>query len=295
MSGALRNPPVTAADRLGLTLFFAVVIHAIIFLGISFKPDLIHPPQDKHPPMEIILVHQRSKAAPDKAEFLAQANLEGGGNTEKKMRPSSPASLPLPREQAGRAQAVTRAASPARQRPPQDELMLTQQPAKRRHQIQKETPPHRPEPLTAAALVARSMEIASLSAEIDRSRKIYAQRLKHRYISSQAREYRDAAYLDAWRAKIERIGNLNYPEEAKRKKIAGSLILDVALNADGTIYKLSISHSSGKKILDDAALRIVRLAAPFAPFPEALRKDTDVLHITRTWQFLNDNTLQTNR
>jgi len=295
MNGALHTPPATAADRLGLTLFFAVVIHAILLLGISFKPDLISPPQDKHPPMEIVLVHQRSKTAPDTAELLAQANLEGGGNTEKKMRPSSPASLPLPREQVGRARTETRAASPARQHPPQDELLLSQQPAKHRHQIQQETPPHRPTPLTAAALVARSMEIASLSAEIDRSREVYAQRLKHRYISSQAREYRDAAYLDAWRAKIERIGNLNYPEEAKRKKISGSLVLDVALNADGTIYTLRISLSSGKKILDDAALRIVRLAAPFAPFPEALRKDTDVLHITRTWQFLNENRLQTGR
>ena len=152
-----------------------------------------------------------------------------------------------------------------------------------------EQPPTQPAELTAEELLRRSVEIANLSAEIDRSLQAYAERLRHRYISSRAREYRDAAYLDAWRAKVERIGNLNYPEEAKRRGISGSLILDVAINADGTVHSITVLRSSGKKILDDAAIRIVRLAAPFAPFPEELRKDTDVLHITRTWQFLDDN------
>jgi protein TonB len=91
--------------------------------------------------------------------------------------------------------------------------------------------------------------------------------------------------MDAWRAKVEAIGNLNYPEEAKRRHLTGNLLLDVALNPDGTVNGISLRRSSGHKTLDDAAIRIVELAAPFAPFPPEVRADIDVLHITRTWKF----------
>ncbi len=285
---ALQHAPVTSADRLGLTLFFAVVIHATLILGISFKPDFVKPPQEEHPPIEIILVHQRSEQAPEKAEYLAQANVEGGGNTREKVRPTSPASTPIPPEQPGHDTAVTPETAPP-PRPAKAAPSLTLEKAARKRPVEEQTEPARPAPLSAAELLRRSREIANLSAEIDRSLQSYAERLRHRYISSRARAYRDAAYLDAWRAKVERIGNLNYPEEAKRRGISGSLILDVGIKYDGTIHSITVLRSSGKKILDDAAVRIVRLAAPFAPFPEELRQDTDVLHITRTWQFLNDN------
>jgi protein TonB len=139
------------------------------------------------------------------------------------------------------------------------------------------------------------MEIATLSAEISQSMDAYAKRDKQRYISAQAKEYRDAAYLDAWRSKIERIGNLNYPEEAKRRGISGSLQLDVAINADGSLNSITLLRPSGSKILDDAAVRIVKLAAPFAQFPDELRSDTDVLHIIRNWEFLDSYRLDTSR
>jgi len=280
----------TSTDRLGMTLLIAVIVHAIVILGVSFKPELVHSTEDKHPPIEIVLVHQRSEKAPEKAELLAQANLEGGGNTDDKVRPTSPASTPIPPDRPGHSTEITMAASPPQQpQPPQDKI-LTQEQAQQQQPQQEFTPSLKKQPLTAAELIELSMEMANLSAEIDRDMQAYAQRTKHRYISSQAREYRDAAY-----AKIERIGNLNYPEEAKRKSVSGSLILDVAINANGTISNITVVRPSGEKILDDAAIRIVRLAAPFAPFPDELRKDTDILHITRTWQFLNNNRLDTGR
>ena len=294
MSTHILPPRTTSADRLGMTLLIAVIVHAVFILGVSFKPELVNSTENKHPPIEIVLVHQRSEKAPAKAELLAQANLEGGGNTDDKVRPTSPASTPIPPDRPGRSTEITMAASPPQQpQPPQDNI-LTQEQAQQALQ-QEFTPSLKKQPLTAAELIELSMEMANLSAEIDRDMQAYAQRTKHRYISSQAREYRDAAYLDAWRAKIERIGNLNYPEEAKRKSVSGSLILDVAINANGTISNITVVRPSGEKILDDAAIRIVRLAAPFAPFPDELRKDTDVLHITRTWQFLNNNRLDTGR
>jgi len=166
--------------------------------------------------------------------------------------------------------------------------MITAQDAQRQEASKRPVPEKQREP-EASELISRSMEIANLSAEIKHSMEDYAQRPRHHYISANTREFRDAAYLEAWRQKIERIGNLNYPEQAKRQHLSGNLILDVALNPDGSTQEITIRQSSGSKILDDAAIRIVRLAAPFAPFPEDMRKDIDVLHITRTWQFLSNN------
>jgi protein TonB len=94
---------------------------------------------------------------------------------------------------------------------------------------------------------------------------------------------------------VEKIGNLNYPEEAKRRKLYGNLLMHVAVRADGSVEKIRIRRSSGHKLLDDAAVRIVRMAAPFAPFPPEIREEVDVLDITRTWQFLDGNTLFSSR
>jgi protein TonB len=290
------DEPALPSDRLGLTLLFAAAVHAAIILGISFKPDLLqHSSAAKHPPLQITLVHQRSEQAPEHADLLAQANLEGGGTSQENLRPQSPAYVPLPQPQAGAGMAISLPAGPPPSSRTAQDTPLTARDST--YSIQKtETQPERPrQPMTAAELSARSMEIATLSAEISQSMESYAKRDKQRYISAQAKEYRDAAYLDAWRSKIERIGNLNYPEEAKRRGISGSLQLDVAINADGSLNSITLLRPSGSKILDDAAIRIVKLAAPFAQFPDDLRSDTDVLHIIRNWEFLDSYQLDTSR
>ena len=137
------------------------------------------------------------------------------------------------------------------------------------------------------------MRIASLSAELNHARAAYAQRPRRTFISATTQEYKYAAYMEAWRAKVERIGNLNYPEDARRNHLSGNLVLDVALNPDGKVRSVELRRSSGHKALDDAAVRIVQLASPYAPFPKEILQDTDILHITRTWQFLHDNRLAT--
>ena len=119
----------------------------------------------------------------------------------------------------------------------------------------------------------------------------YQKRPKRRFIGARAREYRFAAYVEAWRQKVEKIGNLNYPVEAKEQKIYGKLRMTVSIKADGSLEKLEINHSSGHAVLDEAAQRIVRLAAPFAPFPDNISKDTDILSITRTWTFTKQDSL----
>ena len=152
--------------------------------------------------------------------------------------------------------------------------------------VKKKKPPQkRP---SAASLLAISHEIASLNAKVERNLVAKAERPKRKFISASTQEYKYAAYMEAWRAKVERVGNLNYPEQARKRKLTGALVLAVALNPDGSINDIIVRRSSGHKVLDDSAIRIVRLAAPFSPFPDAILKETDILHITRTWQFLNN-------
>jgi protein TonB len=156
-------------------------------------------------------------------------------------------------------------------------------------QAQPETPPLTTQTLTAQTLVNRSLAMASLSAEIDRRLQAYAKRPKRKWITARTREHKYAAYMDAWRQKVERVGNLNYPDEARRANMSGNLLLDVALRPDGSIDEIILRRSSGEKILDDAAIRIVNLAAPFPRFPRAIAQETDILHVERTWQFVSGN------
>ena len=145
-----------------------------------------------------------------------------------------------------------------------------------------------PTPSTLA-LVTNTFKIASLSAEIRRKLQAKAERPRRKFVSASTKEYKYAAYMEAWRSKVERVGNLNYPDAARKQKLSGSLILDVSLNKDGSINQVIVQVSSGHKILDDAAIRIVELASPYEPFPIQIREETDILHITRTWQFINNN------
>jgi protein TonB len=149
-----------------------------------------------------------------------------------------------------------------------------------------------PPPISAAQILAsRGAEISRLTASIDQKRQAYASRARRKAISTATREYRYASYMEAWRRKVERIGNLNYPQEARREGLFGNLILHVAVRADGSLEGVRVIRSSGHQLLDEAAINIVELAAPFAPFPADIKAETDVLDITRTWQFQRNNRL----
>jgi len=142
-------------------------------------------------------------------------------------------------------------------------------------------------PISAAELVKRSMEIAAISNRIKQQLQQKAERPRRKYIHASTREYEYAAYMETWRAKVERVGNINYPEAVKRRSLSGSLILDVALRPSGAVDQIKVVKSSGYRLLDQAAIDIVQLAAPYAPFPKNIRRQVDILHITRTWQFLH--------
>ncbi len=296
MNSQTINPvSVTQSDRMSLTIFFALAIHAILILGISF--DLMDNSSDVITTMEVTLVHQRSIEAPEEADYLAQANQLGGGTQQEKSRPSSPFSNPLPTLEEGYAPNSRRAMSPppVKKAQKQTEIMSVEQSTQRTNsQKLKEETSINIKSLTAAQLFERSQQVAKLSAEINKLKTAYQQTPKHTWVhGANAKQYRFASYMDAWRTKVERIGNLNYPAVVTRKKLTGSLLLDVAINPDGSIHSTRITRSSGFPELDQAALRIVNMSAPFPPLTKDILKDTDILHIPRVWRFQQGSRLQT--
>jgi protein TonB len=133
-----------------------------------------------------------------------------------------------------------------------------------------------------------SMTMARLQPGIQRDRESKSKLPRRKWISANTREYEFAAYMQAWVAKVERVGNLNYPEEVRKMKLTGDLVMTVGIHADGSVESIDIQRSSGKPQLDQAATRIVRLAGPYSPLPEHINTSVDVLHITRTWRFSRD-------
>ena len=145
----------------------------------------------------------------------------------------------------------------------------------------------------AEQLIARSLAQAKKHYDLIDNPYFRANKPRRKYITANNKDHRFASYMEAWRAKVERVGNINYPYEARKKHLSGKLLLDVAILPDGEVQKITIRRSSGKKVLDEAAVRIVELAAPFAPLPESITREVDILHITRTWNFVNDSQFTT--
>ena len=270
-----------ATMQVALVGSIAFHIFVIIGLGIRFIPL---PKFDApHNVMDVVLVNARTTTKPEKADALAQANLDGGGNTDQKLRARSP--FPAVEDKD-----PSRELKAAESRMKQLELEAKELMTRMKSQAEVQQVEVVPQGQTKADaqardLVDKSLEIQRLEAQIRRDYQAYQERPKRKFVGARASEYRFAQYVDNWRIKIERIGNLNYPEEAKARKLYGSLQLTVAIKADGEVESVEINRSSGHKVLDQAAVRIVRLAAPFERFPANIRADTDILHITRTWTF----------
>lgn len=285
MSAAASNP---VSDRLGVTFLFSLVAHAVLALGITFSIEKSSP---SLPALDVILVQSASGKAPDKADFLAQANNTGGGDADTAKRPSDPLSSPIPKPIPGIAPRPTDNGAP-RPTPASPTELLTTRTAERQVESAaeaREQPDLRAQ--TEREILERKLEMARLAQEIQRETERYAKRPKRKYISANTKEYTYASYMSAWVARIERIGNLNYPDEARRQQLFGQLVLSVGINRDGSVKSIDIIQPSGHKVLDDAAIRIVKLSAPFNPLPKT-EDAVDELYITRTWQFLKGNILR---
>ena len=292
----LPSARIKPVDRLGLTLFLAIAIHAIIILGITFGRDLLKP-SNPIQTMEITLVQSRSETPPDEdPQYLAQANQQGSGNTEDTKRPAArrTEAIKTPHKTEGTAPDNTVPTPPQQRRPQQRQReVLTSTASTVTTPSEKQAPLDTSTKPRASTLIANALQIASASAELEAARISNKSKQRSKFINASTRENKYAAYMDAWRSKVERIGRINYPEEARRRNLSGNLIMTVVLHPDGTVKAIDVDRSSGNKLLDDSARRIVKLAAPYAPFPEKIRAETDLLHITRTWIFQDGNRLST--
>ena len=281
---------VTRPDLIGATLLFSLLLHGVLLLGITFH---FAKPTPSLPTLDVALVNVANREAPDKADFLAQANNRGGGQGDHAARPSQVFSGALPRPDPGvAAQPMANTTPPPRTATPTRMVTTTSRSdfSVSSDTAQTEVDPQQVTP--TAADLQRQEAIAQLAAEVRRKKVEYAKRPKVKYLTANTREYAYAAYMRGWSDRVERIGNLNYPEEARRQGLHGNVLLTVVLNLDGSIKSIDVIQSSGYKTLDDAAKLIVRLAAPFPPAPHS-GDHVDELNITRTWQFQPNNVLQT--
>ncbi len=272
---------------LAIALGASLLLHGAV-LSLRFAmPDLGRKSTDL--PLEVALVNARTKAKPTKADVLAQANLDGGGNTDADRRAKSP--LPVLPKDSTRNE-ITLATERVESLERQTKELLTQL---RSTPVATPTPkPNDAQPTespTANEMMQRSLEAMRLEAQIAKDMDAYQKRPKRQFVGSRAQEYRFARYVEDWRQKIERVGNLNYPAAARQQKLYGSLILTVGIRADGSVESIAVDKSSGQRILDAAAVKIVQMSAPFAMFPPDIRRDTDILYITRTWTFTKGDEL----
>ena len=263
-----------------LSLAISIAIHALV-LSIHFKfPDgrrLASPNT-----LDVVFVNSKTRSKPLKPDALAQANLDGGGNTDLDRRAKTP--LPFVKN-ADPGRDTKQANRRVRELEARQRQLMSQLNAKATVPVEVAKPQTEPQPKASGLDLAHSaLAIARLEAQLSRSIDEYNKRPRKQFVGARAAEYRFAQYVEDWRQKIERIGNLNYPEGA-RGRIYGSLRLAVSIGTDGSIAAMELERSSGHEVLDRAAQRIVRMGAPFARFPDNIRRDTDILVITRTWHF----------
>jgi protein TonB len=291
-----RIPPEALASPRGNRLFataltISLALHGLM-LALHFTP--LDPLKlfDQEPPLEVTLVNAKSETKPSKAELLAQAHLDGGGNTTEKRRAKTP--LPVPPKETPAKDLSVDAAAPQAPQESKTELLTTLRPG-----AAATVPPpldanERTDTPTANEMMQKTLEAMRLEAQLAKEMDAYQKLPKRRFIGANAEEYRFARYVEDWRLKVERIGNLNYPEAARQMRLYGSLVLAVSIRSDGSLENVEIRKSSGQRILDAAAIKIVQMSAPFGAFPADIRRDTDILTVARTWTFTKGDELTSN-
>ena len=281
-----RYAQMTIRTRFGAAAGISLLIHAFVIFGLTFTVPDLRGLQNMAPVLDVVLVNTKSQAKPNKADALAQHNLDGGGNTDTKQRATSP--LPVITQDTQTTelqQAKKRVAELER-----EARRLLARAGTSQVEIAPAKPTHEPTPEKAPVvdgteLMQRSLAIARLEAQIGRDWNAYQERPRRKFVGARTQEYQYARYIEDWRQKIERVGELNYPQAAREQRIYGKLVATVSIKADGSLERIVINQSSGNKVLDGATVQIVKMAAPYAALPPDIARDTDILHITRTWTF----------
>ena len=264
-------------------MFLAIVVHAIVVLGVGFKSP-VHAKPEVLPSLDVIVASAKTFDEAENPDFLAQVDQAGGGSSDEKARPSAPVSTPTPIDQKGLSD-QQRPEMRKRQVALNQLYFLTQQEADSAIQAQAQRRSQESNPTETSEAEQRATRIARLQAEIREMAVAYAKRPKTITLTASTRKAVEASYLASWVKKVEHTGNLNYPAEARQKKLDGRLRMSVRINASGEVLDVKINNSSGTSLLDEAAKRILRIAQPFPPFPDELRERADQIVIIRTWDF----------
>ncbi len=274
-------------NSLLIALFVAAIVHITLVIGLNFSTKQ---PEKINKSIDITLVNPLVSSVPEKPDFLAQENQLGAGEVAKKQEaPTQNVSS----KQMIQEQPIKKIA-PEKSKPKIVQKTITQQKSKKtvvtNTKVAEISDAEERPQFTAESL---QQQLKQLGTEIRESQPS-ADQTKIKFVDSvKTHKYVAAQYMKDWESKVERTGNLNYPEVATTKNFAGTLTMDVGINADGTIYSIRINKSSGNPELDEAAKKIVRMSAPFPPLPLDLRKELDVLVITRVWKFSDESGLVT--
>lgn len=276
---------ITVKDKNVMTFTLAVLLLAMVILGVSFSfqsrsPHVIHS-------MDVILTQKTHTDIPEKADYLSANNQLGGGQTENKSRPTDIASGPAVNPE-GLSKQQTNAQQKSTQQ--QDTAVITQTNAEHKRVSEKQQQPRKPSPQEHQNNL-KQQKLAQMKEEIARKIQRYAKKPRTKYVSSSTKAYEYAPYINQWVKTIERTGDLNYPEKAKKKSFQGEVMLTVGINKDGSLHEIKIIKPSKYRFLNEAAKHIVELAQPFEPLPET-QEPVDILYITRTWQFLPGHLLR---
>ena len=278
-------------ERFRFMIFLSACAHALLVLGVGFT---YLTDANNEATIEVTLAQYRSQIQPDDADFIAQENQTGSGSQHEATVPSSPFLSDLNDADINEVRPAPEA-QVLNETPEQPNLTaLTSINAEQVIAQQRNAP----EQEEKQALSERSsseeisLAIASLQAQLDLQQQAFArQPRKYTLSSASARKSHEASYLDSWRRRVEAVGNINYPVQARQQQVYGNVRMLIALNASGQISETRIIQSSGESLLDQAAVDIVNLAAPFEPFPEELKAEADILEIVRTFRFHEGNTL----
>jgi protein TonB len=283
------RPTITPNDRIVFALFLSIIIHMMVIFGVGFSAST---PSHKPTTLDVTLTRYKSEKAPTKADYLAQNNQEGSGSEKEKKLLATTEILPYQGDESNPAPVTPASETPINETQKKIISANKQGAATLAATTKKQKTSPKDAPKGKTSLLAHSLEMASLSANLDYHQQALSKMPRVRRLTSlSTMSTADAYYLDSWRRKVEMIGNLNYPEAARQQKLYGSLRLLVTLRANGSIENIEVLESSGHKVLDDAAIRIVKMAAPFAAFTPEMKKNVDKIEIIRTWQFLKNDSL----
>ena len=289
MTPTIAAPKVSSNDRISFTLLLAVAFHGLLILGLGFELIKNHsaPPST----IEVILTKTQNVDAPEDAKTIAEHNQVQSGSVDFDARPTSPSVTKKALQ--GNDQTSSREMTESTTRAAANEMMVHQNDPDGEKYSRRVTSEENSK-VDQKELRKNQQHVAQLVSELSREKQLYAKRLRINHIDTlSAKSAVEAKYIKDWVQKVEIIGNINYPRQAKQKKLSGTLILSVLVNHDGSVISSSVQQNSGEKLLDDAAIKVVRLAAPYKQFTTEMREQYDQLMITRTWVYHSDNKLST--